>query len=126
MASDHVLAFGKYRGQSIAQLPASYLKYLCCWDNVRRNGKVFHQELHVDREPDEIPRTQSYILSKQWPTMKLARQHVLDSRLCLECFRPLVPIGTSRANGAWHNDWESRRYHKRCWSRIDESESDSD
>ena len=122
-----VLLFGKYRGQTVSQVPATYLKFLCCWENVRRDGKVSHQDLNVDREPHEIPQAQRYILSKQCPTMKLARQYALDTRLCLECFRPLVPIGTSRRNGAWHDDWNTRRFHKRCWSQIEASdESDSD
>ena len=126
MVPEPVLSFGKYRGQSLSQVPAIYLKFLCCWENVRRDGKVSHQDLNVDREPHEIPQAQRYILSKQCPTMKLARQYALDTRLCLECFRPLVPIGTSRANGVWHNDWATRRYHKRCWTRIEESESETE
>ena len=123
---ESVLLFGKYRGQTLSQVPATYLKFLCCWENVRRDGKVYHQELHIDHDNDEIPEAQRYILGKQWHTMKRARQYALDNRLCLECFRPLVPIGTSRANGAWHNDWATRRYHKRCWTRIEESESETE
>ena len=115
-----VLTFGKYRGQTVSQVPATYLKFLCCWENVRRDGKVYHQEF------DEPLKAQSYILGKQRDTMKRARQYALDNRLCLECFRPLVPIGTSRANGAWHNDWATRRYHKRCWTLIEESFSESE
>ena len=70
-----VLLFGKYRGQTVSQVPATYLKFLCCWENVRRDGKVYHQELHVDHVNDEIPEAQRYILGKQWHTMKRARQY---------------------------------------------------
>jgi hypothetical protein len=38
-----------------------------------------------------------------------------DLTLCLRCHRKLVPIGTSRINGAAHEDWEERRMHKKCW-----------
>ena len=34
---------------------------------------------------------------------------------CNYCKTKLVPIGGSRFNGAHHDDWESRLYHKKCW-----------
>ena len=34
---------------------------------------------------------------------------------CQECAGKLVPIGDARENGAWHSDWPSRQYHKKCW-----------
>ena len=36
---------------------------------------------------------------------------------CKLCGKPLVPIGSARANGAKHGDWESRGYHKRCFKK---------
>ena len=30
----------------------------------------------------------------------------------------LPPIGNARANGALHDDWDSRLYHKKCWQRL--------
>lgn len=34
---------------------------------------------------------------------------------CTYCKRKLVPIGKSRSNGKYHNDWQSRTLHKKCW-----------
>ena len=122
MSEDFVLPFGKYRGQALKQVPATYLKYLCCMENVRRDGKVVTQELHEDH----VPRSQQYILSKQCFSVFNARRYAEGARLCLECFRPLVPVGSSRRNGAWHNDWTTRRFHKRCWSQIVDDESEGE
>ena len=37
---------------------------------------------------------------------------------CDHCEGKLVPVGSSRANGANHDDWDSRRYHKKCWKEL--------
>ena len=37
---------------------------------------------------------------------------------CSHCNKKLVPIGKSRKNGKSHNDWPSRKYHKKCWKTI--------
>jgi len=37
---------------------------------------------------------------------------------CKLCKRKLVPIGRSRKNGKFHNDWNTREYHKKCWLKI--------
>ena len=35
---------------------------------------------------------------------------------CEYCGKPLKAIGTARKNGKkTHNDWESRKLHKKCW-----------
>lgn len=39
---------------------------------------------------------------------------------CSKCGKKLVPIGTSRKNGASHNDWDSRKLHKKCWLELNE------
>jgi len=31
------------------------------------------------------------------------------------CGKPLVPVGHARSNGRPHPDWDSRKYHKKCW-----------
>ena len=127
MSGDFVLPFGKYRGQTLKQAPATYLKYLCCMENVRREGKVVTQEMYENHGHEllAVPRSQQYILSKQWSSMFNARRYAEGARLCFKCFRPLVPVGSSRRNGAWHNDGDARRFRKRCWSQImDESDGD--
>lgn len=37
---------------------------------------------------------------------------------CLHCGKALCPIGTSRKNGKAHDDWATRKYHKKCWVEI--------
>ena len=37
---------------------------------------------------------------------------------CEYCDGPLVKIGKARANGKDHIDWESRRYHKKCFKEL--------
>jgi hypothetical protein len=39
---------------------------------------------------------------------------------CEFCNKKLVPIGKARKNGKFHNDWYSRKYHKKCWIKIQE------
>ena len=38
---------------------------------------------------------------------------------CVKCGNPLVAIGSSRANGANHKDWQSRRLHKKCFKEFE-------
>jgi len=35
-------------------------------------------------------------------------------KFCHYCGTRLVPIGSSRANGAAHSDWSERKLHKKC------------
>lgn len=35
--------------------------------------------------------------------------------LCEHCGKKLVAIGNRRKNGKSHDDWDSRKYHKKCW-----------
>lgn len=38
----------------------------------------------------------------------------MESKKCVYCDKNLRPIGNARKNGKLHNDWESRKYHKKC------------
>lgn len=38
--------------------------------------------------------------------------------MCHHCEKPLVPIGNARRNGASHDDWATRKYHKKCWREL--------
>jgi hypothetical protein len=50
----------------------------------------------------------------------------LALRWCAHCHRRLVPVGDGRLNGRAHGDWNSRRYHKKCWKILkDEGAFDS-
>ena len=119
--SGHVLAFGKYKGSDLSAVPKTYLKFLCCWEHYRDDDNK------VVTESIEDPRSESeeYVLRCQFSTVRAAREFVKNERLCFECFRPLVPVGTARANGAWHDDWGTRRFHKRCWASIGRDSSSS-
>ena len=37
---------------------------------------------------------------------------------CVKCQKPLVSIGSKRANGKNHNDWDTRRLHKKCFKEF--------
>lgn len=37
---------------------------------------------------------------------------------CQECFKWKQPIGSSRRGGKEHDDWDSRKYHKSCFKKI--------
>lgn len=41
---------------------------------------------------------------------------------CLHCGRKLVSIGNSRKNGKNHSDWDTRKYHKKCFIKLCEIE----
>ncbi len=41
---------------------------------------------------------------------------------CEYCGKPLKAIGTARKNGKkTHNDWDTRKLHKKCW--VEEKKS---
>jgi hypothetical protein len=44
---------------------------------------------------------------------------------CMYCRsdRKMPNIGTSRQNGAGHDDWDSRKYHKKCWKAMKENDN---
>ncbi len=35
--------------------------------------------------------------------------------LCKYCNKPIQPIGFARKNGRPHEDWATRKLHKKCW-----------
>lgn len=37
--------------------------------------------------------------------------------LCKLCNKKLVLIGSKRKGGAAHADWNTRKYHKKCWKQ---------
>ena len=47
------------------------------------------------------------------------------NKKCERCGKALVSIGTSRKNGKrYHDDWSTRKYHKRCWKEMQDEEED--
>ena len=49
--------------------------------------------------------------------IKVERER-LEIGVCLKCGKKLVPVGSSRVNGKAHDDWDTRRYHKKCWKTL--------
>lgn len=48
------------------------------------------------------------------PEMVTAANDFLSGK-CFVCGGRLVPIGTARSNGRTHDDWDTRKMHKKCW-----------
>ena len=110
---EHVIPFGKWRNMLVKNVPTEYLQALCLWDNYKKTQKtLLHSQWH------------QWLWTSHPETVEAARAHVKARNLCRECFRPLVPVGTARANGKAHADWTTRRYHKQCWRDLSDSDSD--
>lgn len=45
---------------------------------------------------------------------------------CHSCCGRLVAIGNSRVNGRDHDDWGTRKYHKKCWLAIKKRQEEDD
>jgi hypothetical protein len=37
---------------------------------------------------------------------------------CNHCLKSIVAIGHGRKNGKNHNEWNSRKYHKKCYIEV--------
>ena len=47
----------------------------------------------------------------------------MPNKKCEHCGRALVAIGRDRENGKQsHDDWSTRKYHKKCWKEVQEAE----
>ena len=111
--------------QFVRALPAAELLKLCCWrvacqlvcededcpcetSSCFKVGRFSTQYTPVGEYCPRSAADQSQV--------KAARAEIKRRSLCCCCGRKLVPIGDARTNGTWrHNDWSSRRYHKKCW-----------
>ena len=117
-SNSYVLPFGKWKGSKMPDVPLTYLEFLCAWHNSKKNQKTTLRD------------ARKWVFENCPDAITAARQHVIMNKLCCECFKPLVPVGYGRANGRAHADWESRKFHKRCWKELpsdtESSESDSD
>ena len=111
----HTLPFGKFRGQTLDDVPPEYLRFLCMWYNTK-----------VSQHTDKTSEGKRWLYKNHLATVNAARRYVIKNDLCRECFRKLVPVGDARCNGASHADWASRKYHKRCWRHLADTESDTE
>ena len=100
-----ILDFGMHKGRHFDDVPLAYKMFLAGW---RLDGvhAIQANPSHAGKWVQEHkPRIHDY-----------ACQY-LEGR-CLSCGGKIVPIGSSRRNGAGHNDWDGRHLHKRCWRQI--------
>ncbi len=65
-----------------------------------------------------------YLRAYQYETIIAARKFIKYNRYCCQCFssKKMPPIGNDRINGADHNDWNSRSFHKKCYLMLKTSE----
>ena len=81
-----------------------------------RFGK--HKGMHIIEVKMKDPNYLQWLIAQPW--FKERNQHLIETLenknpVCEVCEKPLVPIGSSRENGADHDDWVGRRLHKKCW-----------
>ena len=105
--------------QFVRSLPAAKLLELCCW---RVACQVVCEDEDCPCETLSCYKPGRFS-TRRWTEhppehetrVKAARAELKRRLLCHCCGGKLVPIGDARANGACHEDWPSRRYHKKCW-----------
>lgn len=113
---EHIIPFGKWRNTLVKNVPKDYLQFLCLWVNYKTKQRTL-----LDSD------VQQWLWRSHPETVQAARSYVKKRNMCRVCFRPLVPVGSARANGKAHADWGGRQYHKQCWRDLDtDSESDED
>ena len=105
-----ILDFGKYKGQNIEDVPLTYIVFLAGYV-IQRGGKRVRSELQACK----------WIQEHKQEVHEFAKSYLTN--LCWHCGGKLKPIGTSRKNGAAHDDWDDRYLHKRCWIELKTEES---
>lgn len=43
--------------------------------------------------------------------------------MCEYCYKPIVAIKSKRKNGGNGNDWDTRKYHIKCWKSLKDLEA---
>jgi len=92
----YILLFGKYKGNQLKDVPLTYLQWLA-------KSKDESKQWVLKNHPDAISNAKKYIGNR---------------RICRRCGKDLVAIGHERSNGADHDDWKRREYHKKCWLEM--------
>ena len=107
-----ILTFGKYKNQCMSDLPTEYVVWLAMYE---LTDQVFFLS---DDDAFEFTKAQHYIWGRQFKAVICARAEMKRRRICYDCLKPLVKIGHARNNGANHEDWTTRRLHKKCWKAL--------
>lgn len=103
-----ILDFGKYRGTDIEDVPLQYVIFLSGY-------KMMHTK-----------RIRTDLVAYEW--VKTNKSEVCDfadaylQTKCWHCRGDIVPVGSSRCNGAHHSDWDGRYLHKTCWKFLQKQE----
>jgi hypothetical protein len=99
-----LLDFGKHKGKSIEDTPLSYIIFL-----------AGYRMIHHKKERCELSGCK-WVKEKKPAVHAFANEYLLSR--CWHCGGKLVPVGSSRANGASHDDWDGRYLHKKCWLEL--------
>lgn len=102
------LDFGKYRGTEIEDVPLSYMIFL-----------AGYRMLGARRQKSTLDACEWIRLNKK--ECRTYAENFLAGK-CWHCGTKLVPVGSSRLNGAAHDDWDGRYLHKRCWRDLNAPE----
>ncbi len=106
------LDFGKHKRKTLQEVPLDYVQFLAGF-RLEGTKKMKNEN------------SASNWISINKPTVRLSAIEFLRGK-CWKCGGKLVPVGTSRQNGAWHDDWEERILHKQCWKQLKAEEDDTE
>ena len=105
---DIILDFGKHKGTVLHDVPLQYMIFLAGY-----RMQLMH------RFPTDHP---GYHWIKTNRSAVCASAEAYLNNRCWHCGTKLVPIGTTRSNGASHEDWDTRFLHKSCWKLLKHKE----
>lgn len=107
-----LLDFGKYKGIQIEDVPLSYMIFLAGYR--MQGSKRVLCELKACR----------WVQQNKKEIHDFANDYLVSR--CWSCGGKLIPVGSSRFNGAAHDDWDGRYLHKKCWKELrNQEENDS-
>ena len=104
----YTLDFGKYKGSTLDNVPLHYVIWLAGYS------------LSFTRKKESTSQSAMWIKNNK-PEARMSAENFLRGR-CWSCGSNLVSIGSSRFNGAGHDDWQGRIFHKKCWAEIKKEE----
>ncbi len=103
-----LLDFGKYKGRNVEDAPMDYVIFLAGYS--MRGTRRVKSDL----------RGCSWVQQNRKAIHEFAKEYLLSK--CWHCGGKLVPVGSSRNNGAAHDDWDERYLHKKCWRELKSEE----
>ena len=114
----HILPFGQHKGTPLEHTPFGYMYWLSGGNQKIRNCQSWQRIRSFWPDYTQLARN---LVKVQYPSNEkkpsMSQNSKTPTRRCRRCDKKLVPIGQSRKNRAAHQDWDTRRYHKRCWKQ---------